>query len=410
MNYFFETHGCTANKADTDIMKAVVEENGGQVVQKMDDADTVVLNTCIVIGKTENRMFRRIEEILEEDKQLVVAGCLSAVGKERVRSIDPNIKILQPEEPGRIAEMFESEVLTKEDAPARIDGVVGRVQISEGCLGECSYCITKFARGSLTSFSEESVLKKIRKLVSEGAKEIRLTAQDTAAYGKDIDTDLPSLMSKINSLEGDFKVRVGMMNPWTAKPVFSELLEELEGEKFYNFLHLPVQSGSEKVLNKMRRHHKPEDFSEMIERGREKIDLTVSTDVIIGFPGETGEEFEKTVGLLERTKPDIINITRFSPRKGTLAYSMKKPSANDAKKRSKKITEMRDKICGKRRKKVLDEELDVLVVEKGKEGTVIGRDNKYTPVVVKEELTPGEFVKVKVVESKWSYVVGELVE
>ncbi len=408
MKFYFETYGCTSNRADTDLMKGIIEERGHKTVSDPRESDVSVINTCIVIGKTENRMLNRIKELSETGCDLVVSGCLSATGRKKIKEIDESIKIFTPDEPGRITEFFDEEPLEKKEAPSKINGVVGRIQIAEGCLGNCAYCITKYARGSLTSFPEKNILEKIRSMVDQGAKEIRLTAQDTGDYGKDIGTDLPSLLSKISEIEGDFNVRVGMMNPRSVKDFFDEVVEEMRDPCFYNFLHIPVQSGSKKVLEKMKRGYEPEIFEKFVETAREEIGATVSTDVITGFPGETEKEFEKTVNILERTKPDIINITRYSERPGTEAAEMKHPSHNDSKKRSKRITELRNRICGEMRRKRVGKTVDATVIEKGKPGSVIARDKYYTPIVVQKDLEPGESIEVKIRKGKWSYVEGTL--
>ena len=410
MKFYFETYGCTTNRADSDIMKGVVRENGHEVVEDIEDADTAVLNTCIVIAKTENRMFRRIKELSDRDAGLVVAGCLSATAEDRIKEVDEDITIIRPEEPGRIAEIFEGEVLEKYHAPHSLDGKIGRVQIAEGCKGNCSYCITKYARGRLESFPISSIIDSIRSLVNRGAREIRLTAQDTGVYGRDRDTDLAELLSEIGNIDGDFRVRVGMMNPMMSMETFESVIEVMDSERFYSFLHIPVQSGSERVLERMRRGYSPDKFERMLEMAREKLGATVSTDVLPGFPGEGEEEFRKTVELLEEVRPDIINITRFSPRPGTDAEKLDAPASNPVKRRSKELTELRNRICGGIRKAMEGEERRVTVMEKGKEGSVIARDRFYNPVVIKEDLDVGTDMTVRITEGKWSYLVGEIVQ
>ncbi len=408
MRFYFETYGCTTNRADTDIMKGVVLNNGHDIVENIEKAEVVVVNTCIVIGKTENKMLNRIREISKGDVKLVVSGCLSSTGREKILDIDPNIEIFTPDEPGRIAELIDETPKPKFEAPSNIDGVVGRVQISEGCLGNCSYCITKYARGKLRSFPEKSIIRKIESMVDKGTKEIRLTAQDTGVYGKDTGSSLVELLSKLSEIQGDFKIRVGMMNPASIKQDFGEVFETLKDGNFYRFIHLPVQSGSEKILDNMNRNYKPETFIEMVREARKKLGATVSTDVITGFPGESSEDFEKTIDLLQKSRPDIINITRYSERPGTEAEKMKHASYNESKKRSKKLTELRNRMCGEKRKNMVGDIVEATVMEEGKPGTMIARDKYYNPIVVKKKLVIGEKIDLKIKEGKWSYLVGEV--
>jgi MiaB-like tRNA modifying enzyme len=218
---------------------------------------------------------------------------------------------------------------------------IGIIEISNGCLSNCSYCCVKFARGKLFSYPVEKIVEEARQAVKNGCKELWITSQDNSCYGKDIDSSLPELLKEICKIEGEFSVRVGMMNPLYAKNILDELIEVSKDEKIIKFLHLPVQSGSDKILKLMNRGYVVKDFVEIVEKFRKEIpDLFLSTDVIVGFPGETEEDFQKTVELMRKIKPSKINISKFGARPMTEAAKMKQLDNKTINERSKLLHEL----------------------------------------------------------------------
>ncbi|ADC65022.1 MiaB-like tRNA modifying enzyme [Ferroglobus placidus DSM 10642] len=420
MKVYIETYGCTMNQADSDIMRGLLSREYA-FADSAEEADVVIVNTCGVIGFTERKILRRIEEIKGMGKKVIAAGCLARIARKRLKIADA---LVSPDNVHRINEAVKA-VLNGERVEiinvsrvdkAEISGVKCRlkenaiaiVSISEGCLGNCSYCATKIARGRLRSFSIEKIVEEVKKVVEMGYKEIQLTSQDTGAYGKDKGYRLPDLLEKISEIEGDFRVRVGMMNPQHAMEILDDLIEAFKSEKIYKFLHLPVQSGDNKVLMDMRRGHTVEDFEEVVSAFRKAFDdVLLSTDVIVGFPTESEESFEKTVELIKRVKPDIVNITRFSPREGTLAAKLKDIPDWIKKERSRKLTKICEEIGLENNLKFVGKKLRVLVTKRGKNETLLARADSYRPVVL-EEGTIGEFYRAKVVDAKFNYLVGEL--
>ncbi|PTD93850.1 threonylcarbamoyladenosine tRNA methylthiotransferase [archaeon SCG-AAA382B04] len=408
MNIYFETYGCTSNKSDTRKMEALAKNSDHKIVDDIEKSDLVVINTCVVIEKTENRMLNRIKEL--KNLKLVVAGCLSKVNQEGVKEIDSDIKLISPQDLSEFAEVVgdKKKDLDKWEILNERDGVEGQIQISEGCKGNCSYCITKFARGNLRKFPKNSIVNEVRNLVNEGVKEIQLTAQDTSTYGLDGKDDLYSLVEEINGIEGEFRIRIGMMNPNNVVDKKDRLIKVFELDKVYNFLHLPVQSGSNKVLRDMQRGYSVRDFKEIVKVYREKNGGLLSTDVIAGFPSENENDFEKTVSLIQDIEPEILNITRYSPRPGTKAAESDEIISQEKKNRSKKLTKLKKKIGKKRRKRYLGKTREVLVLKEGKEDTMIGKDPDYNTVVIEDNVCIGDFVDVEISDFSFTYLVGKL--
>jgi len=419
MRVYFEPYGCTLNYGEARMMEALVVSNKHSIVDDAKNADILVLVTCTVIGSTERRMFRRINELTATKKPLVVAGCMATVQKNEILAVNPSIHIIPPSKLVDIVEIckkLKKGVLTPSTAiegqdKINIKNVDAIVPIAQGCLGECTYCITRFARGKLKSYPLNIVVDNANFFLSEGYKEIRLTAQDTAAYGYDIKSDLPSLVIKVSTIDGDFRIRIGMMNPSNVKKIIDKLIECYRSPKIFKFLHVPVQSGSDTVLKKMKRDYTIKEFIEIIEMFRKEFeDMTLSTDIIIGFPGETDKLFNESFKLISEIKPEIVNITRYSSRPGTKAAKMDEQiSGRISKDRSRELVKTRFEISLKINERFIGSKQNILVTEIGKRDTLIGRTNAYRPVVIKEKVPLGNFIDVEITGAQSVYLEGKVI-
>ncbi len=399
---YIENYGCSANRSNAEIIAGLLERAGCVVVtdeKAAGSADIVILNTCIVKGPTENRAVRRIKEITRAGNHLIVSGCMAEaepelihelsekailVGPDHIREITKAVDvILGRRKPGHfIGRQHEIKLLLPK---RRYNKVIGIIQISEGCDGNCAYCITRLAKGKLRSYSPEKIITEAKQSLRDGVREIWLTSQDCAAYGH----GLPDLLHDISQLKGRFLVRLGMMNPNNVMRVLDELIEAFKEEKIFKFLHIPVQSGNDDVLKSMKRRYSADDFRRIISRFRDAMpDMTISTDIICGFPGETEEQFNDSVELVRKIKPDVLNISRFWPRPGTAAEKMEgQMHGNVTKERSKKLQKEFEKIALERNKAWTGWKGPVLIDEKGKPGTgtMVGRNYAYKPVVVRQK-------------------------
>ncbi len=419
MKVYLETYGCTMNQADSDLIRGVLSRKY-QLVDRIDEAEIAVINTCGVIEFTERKILRRMEELKRRGKIVIAAGCLTKIARDRVSKIcdalvsPDNIHLID----GVVEKVLKGEKVELL-SPNKIDkaslhglkrrlndNAIAIVSISEGCLGKCSYCATKMARGHLRSFSIENIVSEIREVVNAGYKEIQLTSQDTGAYGLDKGYTLVDLLEKISEIEGEFRVRVGMMNPQHVINIIDDLINAFSSEKIYKFIHVPVQSGDNRVLEDMRREYTVEDFIEIVRLFRKHFDdVTLSTDIIVGFPTESEESFWKSYELIKEVKPDIVNITRFSPRKGTLAAKMKDIPNWIKKERSRKLTELTRKIGLENNIKFVGRRERVLITRKGKKDTLLSRTDSYRPVIINRGCI-GEFTDVKICGATFNYLKG----
>ena len=399
VNVYYEAYGCSQNIAET----GMIARSMGKIVNEPAAADVILIGTCVVIEHTENRMVRRIRELKKYGKKMVVYGCLPSARSEIVPDGVTVIRTWELEKAPEILGFHGNPM----DELHSFDSVA-TIPIANGCLGSCTYCITRIARGRVKSRNVEWIVKMARKAVGMGIKEIRLSAQDTAAYGQDMGTNLAELLNAVTDIEGDFRIRVGMMEPRETMRILDNLIDSYSSEKVYKFLHLPVQSGDDEILRRMNRGYEVNEFREIIRTFRRRFpEMTISTDIIVGFPGESNETFENTCRLIKEIRPDILNITRFSPRPKTPAYKWKRPSTNAVKEWSRKLGEIHIKMIEEKNRRFVGKKLRVLIPQHGKRGKYLGRTDNYRPVII-DEGEIGRFYTIEIIDSRPGYLIGKI--
>ncbi|RLI36622.1 MiaB/RimO family radical SAM methylthiotransferase [Candidatus Bathyarchaeota archaeon] len=417
MRVYIESYGCAMNMADGRLMAELLAEAGHTLVDGPEEADVIILNTCTVRSDTERRMIKRLRELVRHGKKLIVAGCLPAAQPGVVYKISRDISMISARAVEAIREVVEADgpVYILDARPRRclprlLDGVKITIPIAEGCLGSCAYCIVRVARGPLRSYRPEAIVRAVEEAVRKGAREVRLTAQDTGVYGRDIGTNLAELLEAVCEIEGDFMVRVGMMNPNAALLILDELLDAYEDPKIYKFLHLPVQTGDDGLLKAMRRGYTVGDFLTVVGAFRKRFpELCLATDIIVGLPGEDEEAFKRSVELLERVKPDKVHVARYTPRPHTRAASMPRQVPEPEKKRrSRIISSLALKMGLERNLRLVGKRLRCLVVGLGREpGQLEARATNYKPVYLRgQEGLLGAFLELEVTGAGPYYLLG----
>jgi len=414
--YHIETYGCTSNRGESRQIERALRDGGHHPVDGPEAADVAILNTCTVVEKTERNMLTRAQELDEQTPgDLVITGCMALAQGEQFAEAGIDADILHWDEVPEHVRNGECPTTTPDAEPV-LDGVVGILPIARGCMSDCSYCITKQATGKIDSPPVEENVRKARALVHAGAKEIRITGQDTGVYGwDDGERKLHVLLERIcEEISGEFRVRVGMANPKGVHGIREELAEVFATqERLYNFLHAPVQSGSDDVLGDMRRQHTVSEYLDVVETFDGYLEeWTLSTDFIVGFPTETEHDHEQSLELLLETRPEKINVTRFSKRPGTDAADMKGLGGQTKKDRSKEMTELKMEVVGEAYEGMVGTEREVLVVEDGTEESMVGYDSAYRQVAIpgaeREGVELGDFVTCKIVGHNTVYALGEL--
>ena len=385
----------------------------------------VIYNTCAVKGPTENRAITVLKRA-PKSKKLIVAGCLPLINFERLSREVHFDGVVGPAAGAEIADVV-SRVVAGEKVVAlegalsakpplslpqlRSNPVVSVVPVSYGCLGSCAYCCVVSARGRLRSYTVNEVAERVRRDLAAGAKEFWVTSQDMACYGRDVGVNLVVLLKALGDVEGGFRVRVGMMTPNLVRDMLADLLEVFRSAKVFKFVHLPVQSGDDGVLRGMNRFYSVQEFRAVVDAFRGVFpEVTVATDVICGFPGETREAFANTLKLIAEVKPDIVNVSKFFARPGTAAAEMRDGVVEPAeiKRRSSEAAKLVKQVSLERNKRWVGWTGEILVDEKGKvAGSWIGRNFAYKPVTLKSSANLlGETLRVKVVKAFSTHLSG----
>ena len=421
-----ETFGCTFNKADSQIMAGKLSDAGMELVEDIVDADVIIVNTCYVKQPTENKVTTRIQKLQKNypDKKVVVSGCMVEIDPKKLDKIaDISTNWIGPHQLNKTVDVVNASLegqllrqtgLTKDSKVGlnkiKDDPFIHIIQICEGCLGVCSFCCTRLARGPLHSYPISEIKAEAQKAIDSGCVEIELTAQDTAAFGHDSGEKLSSLIKEVANLDGNFRIRVGMMHPKNIFDDVDELIDAFKLPNVYKFIHLPVQTGSDKVLKEMNRRHTIEEYLDFVKKIRNSIpEITLATDIIVGYPTETDEDFQKTIDLLEEIKPNLIHLSKYRHREGALSSSLEEIPHSLMKHRSKKLSEIKEKITNDENKHLLGNVLNILIVQKGSKGGYIGKSDSYLPVVV-DNAEIGTFIKVKITKTTSTYLIGEKID
>lgn len=414
-----EAYGCSASFADSEMITGLIVNGGHTLAQNPSDADLSVIVTCSVKDATANKMVHRIKRL--KSKPLVVAGCLPKAETVTVEKFSPKASLLGPNSIGKTLEVIDHTLkgqkrieITDSDVSkvglpkVRLNPAVGIVEIASGCMSECTFCQTKISKGELQSFRIGDIVRQVRQEISDGCCEVWLTSTDNGCYGFDIGTDLPSLVNSVSEIEEDFMIRVGMMNPMYMPRIREGLSKSFENSKVFKFLHIPVQSGSDKVLKDMKRGHTATVFRKASEAFRNRFErFTISTDIIVGFPTETESDFEQTLELIRQTRPDIINLSRYSARPGTKAASMEQIPVSEVMRRSKAVFDMAGAISHERNLEWIGWEGKV-VFDEVSDGAVKGRNYAYKPVMVNEKVKIGQRLHVRITEATKHGLHGEI--
>ena len=428
---YIETYGCSANQNNSEILAGILSQHGFIITNNPELAEIIILNTCVVKSKTESKIKRRIQDLSKKSKLLVIAGCMPETDAKKLKKLNPNLLLLGTHHFREIINLIrdwqenkldlekQNEYLsnkneTKLNLPKKPENkLISIHQISEGCLGNCTYCKTRIAKGKLFSYPQAEILKSIESDLSNGAKEIWLTSQDNAAYGMDKGkSELPTLLKKILELKHKFKLRLGMCDPNNLLPILSELLELYKNPKMFKFLHIPIQSASNPVLRHMNRLYSIEQAQQIINKFREVFpDMVIATDIIVGYPIENQDDHKLNLDFISKFKPDVLNISKFSSHKNTPAGKLKVLSADIVSKRTTELMKEHLKTAKENKQKFLGKTINAIVEEKlpESENLLRGHDDNYNIVLLKGDKTLlGKTLQVKITSLGSHNLIGDL--
>jgi len=399
-------------------MQRLFKESGHTITNNPRDADLIVVNTCIVKQPTETKMLYRIEQLKKLGKPVIVTGCmankiyekrkeLQGVSLVNVYSQDKIVEAAEKSIKGEIVKYLDFGKIYKKNA-IKLDKARAIIQIQEGCLWRCNYCATKLSRALYYSYPPKIIRQEIEEKLKEGVKIFYLTGPDTGTYGKDIGMNLAELLKYLVDIDGNFYIRVGMANPTSILEQVDEIIDVFRSEKLFKFFHLPVQSGSNKVLKDMNRPYTVEEFKELINKLRRHFpEASYVTDIIVGYPTETEEDFQQTLELVREVGFDGINISRFWRRPGTVAWNLKQLDPEIVTGRVKRLREVFMKTALERNIRYWQGwSGKVIIEEKGKNDTYIAKNYAYKQIILKGEYDIGEELKVKIKQIRPFDLIG----
>ena len=422
---YIDTYGCSANQNNSEIIAGLVTQSGYQLTNNPEIADIHIINSCVVKSKTENKIKRRIQDLAKTNKQTIITGCMPDSDSISITKLNPNALQLSTHDIKSITTLINtnrslpiiqsSKIIQHEEKvllpKIPLNKLISITQILEGCLSSCSFCKTKLAKGNVFSYTQDRILKSIESDLQQGAKEVWLTSQGNECYGMDRgQQELPELINKITNLKHRFKIRIGMMNPKDVLTITDELIEAFKNPKVYKFLHLPVQSGSNKILKDMRRPYTIEQAKNIITKFRQEFpNITIATDIITGYPTETDDDYNLTLDFIREIRPDVLNLSKFSKHKNTPAENLKDIPIEIINKRNQETMRLHRDTALENKKKFLDRNISVFVNKKISGNLYEARDENYNIVLINsDENLLGKNIDVKIIQLGVHHMVGRL--
>ena len=391
----FYTLGCKVNQYETNAMAQKFKEAGYEIVEVNDDvSDICVINTCTVTNMSDRKSRQILRKVKEKNQDAIIAavGCYAQVAKDDLQKMPEIDIVLGNEEKANIVKYVEEFISNRNNKIVEIEDIASKkefedmgqitytektravIKVQDGCNQFCSYCIIPYARGRVRSRKMDSIIQEITQIAQKGIKEVVITGIHVASYGRDFGNEngLIELLEKINEIDGIHRIRLGSLEPKIITEEFMQRLIKLE--KMCHHFHLSLQSGCDETLKRMNRKYNTAEIKEIVERLRRYYnDVILTTDIIVGFPGETEEEFEKTYQFLKEIKLYKMHVFQYSPRKGTRAAVMpNQVDGNVKEKRSRKLIELSNENQKQYNEMLVGKEVEVLF-----EDQAVEEDKKY---------------------------------
>lgn len=429
----FYTLGCKVNQYETQALINIFKDAGYEIVDFSETADIYLINTCTVTSLSDRKsrqMIRRAKK-LNSGSIVVVTGCYAQTASEEVSQIEGVNLVVGTKDRSKIIQYI-NEIEDKKKKINAVGDIMKQktfeelgfgiykerarafIKVQEGCNQFCSYCIIPYARGPIRSRSEENVIEEVKKLVDSGYKEIVLTGIHIGSYGKDTNTtSLIELIKKVHEIDGIERIRLGSIEPNYISNEFVKTIKHLK--KMCPHYHISLQSGCDETLKRMNRKYTTLEYKNSVYNLRKEIeDVAISTDVMVGFPGETEEEFQKTYNFIDEISFSGMHVFKYSPRKGTPAASFEgQIPASEKEKRSNILIELSKRKTLEFNKKFIGRAMPVLIEQEvnGRKGYVEGFTPNYIKVICEgDKNLKGEIVNVSLKEAVDDFIIGRVLD
>ena len=424
LTYYIWTIGCQMNKAESQQLANHLEKSGYKPIPNLKKADVIIVNTCVVRQTAEDKVTGLLSYLKgikdnRPDTKIAVTGCFVDSEIDQLYRKYPHVSLFF--KPGYYDDFYswvnnslpfnynDISIYNEQSQPSPFS----IVSIIQGCNNYCSYCIVPYRRGREISREKEDIINELRRMVQNGVQEITLTGQNVNSYGKDIykSYGLVDLLRDVNSIDGLLRIRFLTNHP---KDMENKLINELSSlEKVCKHINIPVQSGNNGILKLMNRHYTRESYLEMIERLKRAVpNVSLSTDIIVGFPGETEQQFMDTVDVIKQVEYDVVHVAMYSPRKGTVAYKKYTDniSQDEKKRRFNELESIQESIAIKTNNKLNNENV-IILVEGKKNEKWFGRTESNKLVFFKHDKNlTGQEIKLKINKTTAWSLQGEIVK
>lgn len=426
--YYIETFGCQMNVHDSEKMAGILKSKGYTAVDNAKDADILIFNTCSIRQKAEQKFFSELGRVRalkkrRPDLKIAVAGCIAQQEGIKIIERAPHVDyVIGPQNINVLNDIVDSraDYVFTDDNPAiaemelpveRKDNVRAWVNIMYGCNNFCSYCVVPYTRGRERSRASQSIINEIRDLAEKGYKEVTLLGQNVNSYKSNM--NFPELLREINKINGIERIRFVTSHP---KDLSDELIYAIRDlDKVCEHVHLPLQSGSSKILALMNRKYTYDDYMKKVEHLKREIpEISITSDIIAGFPQETDEDHNETIKALKEIEFDSIFAFKFSPRPGTKASTMDGQIPDDIKlSRLSEILELQNAITDRKNRELIGTVQDVLIegVDKKTSSKLTSRTrtNKVVHVLFDSTIKPGDIIRVKITHARRHSLEGEII-
>ena len=424
-NVYIQSHGCSANLVEAQSMTGLLSEAGFKIVDEM-ESDVNILNICALNGNSAPLNEIRKFSSQYPGKKLIVTGCITRDLIRPIRELNEAASLINAHNIHRIVEAVEEslqgnilEALAREQRikgslpKIKTDKITGIIPIANGCADNCAYCSAKLVKGNIFSYPETYIVNEVKKAVDDGCKEIWLTSRDNGAYGLDNnECKLPILLNSIlNKVAGNYKIRLGMINPRHALAMIEDLIAVYKDERMFKFLHIPAESGNNEILGKMEHKYTVHDYKQIVEKFRRYIPgMTIASGMIVGFPTETELQFQDSLHLIQDVKFDVLNIARYSLRHDAVGAKMEgQVPVNIRNERSREMTELFERIALQKNRNWIGWEGRIIIDGKGKDNTMSGRNYAYKPVIIPGSCNLGQEVYAKILYATTYNLRGKII-
>jgi len=403
---YFEIAENLLNQADCEQMAGLLQGANFEITQNEEESDVVIINANFKYF-TEKSLLTRLKEFKESYKIVIITGCITKSVSKKFKKYP----LVNTDQIDKIVEVVEEalndnvikEINSNEKKELGINHIrrnqfVEIIPISNGCLKDCPSCIIKPKKENYYSYPIEKIINRAQKAIDEDVKEIWLVSQDTGRYGFDINTDLTTLIEGIVRLNGKFKLGIGVMNLDSLLKIKEGLIECYKNKKVFKYLHLPILAGNNKILKCMGKKYTIEDYKNIVRLFKRSIvEINLETDIIIGYPGETEDEYWDTLNLIRETIPDSINISKYFSIISNNSEKVKKIPTKEIERRYKVLTDIFHNIAKMQNERWMGWEGPIIISQNGDElNQWIGRNESYKQVIVHGDYRPGQVIKIKV--------------